>query len=322
MMTRPLMPSDNSLSFRDIILLHAVVFIVVLQSHGVYSDLVCSRGPIAALVGDDVILPCRLEPSIRADSMTVVWTKPGLDPKYVHVHEDGRLVYQSQHPSYYYRTRLFVDELKNGNVSMKIMKVKVSDGGEYKCLIPSIKKEDYIQLIVGSVSTPIITVISNMSGRATLSCESRGWYPEPEVLWLDAEGNLLSAGPPETVRGPDHLYTVSSRVTVDKRHNNSFTCRVQQNNIHQTREAHIHVPDYFIVDSTELVDFWWLIFIAVLVVPLCILCCCRVHSKKCVCPNHQVLALSLQSSGGSMFGCIRAPQKKQKKKNTIIGKHT
>ncbi|KAI3376002.1 hypothetical protein L3Q82_016531 [Scortum barcoo] len=71
-----------------------------------------------------------------------------------------------------------------------------------------------------------------------------------EVSWLDGEGNLLSAGPPETVRGPDDLYTVSSRVTVEKRHSNRFTCRVQQKNINQTREAHIHVPDdFFKVES-------------------------------------------------------------------------
>ena len=62
------------------------------------------------------------------------------------------------------------------------------------------------------------------------------------MFWLDGEGNLLSAGPTETVRGPDDLYTVSSRVTVEKRHSNSFTCRVQQNHINQIRETLIHVP--------------------------------------------------------------------------------
>ncbi|GLD74783.1 uncharacterized protein AKAME5_002611500 [Lates japonicus] len=51
----------------------------------------------------------------------------------------------------------------------------------------------------------------------------------------------------ETVRGPDDLYTVSSRVTVEKRHSNSFTCRVQQNKTNQTTETEIHVPDEFFV---------------------------------------------------------------------------
>uniref|UniRef100_A0A669BYQ9 Ig-like domain-containing protein n=1 Tax=Oreochromis niloticus TaxID=8128 RepID=A0A669BYQ9_ORENI len=78
-----------------------------------------------------------------------------------------------------------------------------------------------------------------------LQCESAGWYPEPELLWLDGEGNLLSAGPTETLRGPDDLYTVSSRVTVEKRHSNNITCRVQQRNTNQSRETHIHVPEDF-----------------------------------------------------------------------------
>ena len=94
----------------------------------------------------------------------------------------------------------------------------------------------------GAVSTPFIEVVSDKKGHVVLQCNSTGWYPEPEVFWLDGEGNLLSAGPTETVRGPDDLYTVSSRVTVEKRHSNSFTCRVQQNHINQTRETHIHVP--------------------------------------------------------------------------------
>ncbi|KAM8748312.1 butyrophilin subfamily 1 member A1-like [Acanthopagrus schlegelii] len=98
-----------------------------------------------------------------------------------------------------------------------------------------------------AAASPAISLagIDRTSSGVVLKCESSGWYPEPEVFWLDGEGNLLSAGPTETVRSPDGLYTVSSRVTVEKRHSNSFTCRVQQNHINQTRETHIHVPDDF-----------------------------------------------------------------------------
>uniref|UniRef100_UPI0009B4A218 butyrophilin subfamily 2 member A1-like n=1 Tax=Monopterus albus TaxID=43700 RepID=UPI0009B4A218 len=96
-----------------------------------------------------------------------------------------------------------------------------------------------------SVSPPVLR-ISRLSGEDSgvlLRCESRGWYPEPELLWLDAEGNLLPAGPTETVPGPDGLYTVSGRATVEQRHGSSFTCRVQQSNTNQSRETHIQVAD-------------------------------------------------------------------------------
>ncbi|XP_071315709.1 butyrophilin subfamily 2 member A2-like [Trachinotus anak] len=231
----------------------SVVFVLLLQSFRVFlsvqSELVCSHQPIVALAGDDVILPCHLEPAINATR--VEWTKPGVHPKYVQIH-DKRLLHWIQNPSYDFRTRLFVDELEQGNVSMKIFRVRLSDEGKYRCFIPSVQEEAFVRLSVGSVSSPVIEVTSITSRRVVLQCESKGWYPEPEVLWLDGEGKLLPAGPTETVRGPDGLYTVSSRVTVEKRHSNSFTCRVQQKDINQTRETHIQVPDdFFLIQSTS-----------------------------------------------------------------------
>uniref|UniRef100_A0A667ZEB8 Ig-like domain-containing protein n=1 Tax=Myripristis murdjan TaxID=586833 RepID=A0A667ZEB8_9TELE len=205
------------------------------------SVVIGSPEPIAALVGDDVILPCRLEPAIRDFSDMVEWIREDIDPPYVHVHQSGHLLYQDQNLQYKDRTILFMDELKNGNVSLKLFRVTVSDEGRYLCFIPSIRRGDFIQLHVGAASSPVISVTKNSSG-VVLECESKGWYPEPELFWLDAEGKLLSAGAPETVRGPDGLYTVSSRVTVEKSHSNSFTCRVQQLSINQSRDTHIHVP--------------------------------------------------------------------------------
>ncbi|XP_051251053.1 butyrophilin subfamily 1 member A1-like [Dicentrarchus labrax] len=252
------MLSSDGLSFISVLMCLILTFEVCVAEQ---SELICSHQPIVALAGDDVILPCYLDPPISASSETVEWTRPGLDPKYIHVHQDGQPVYLFQNPSYNNRTRLFVDELQNGNVSMKIFKVKISDAGKYFCILESMLKKASIQLTVGVVSTPIIEVVSNNSRSVVLQCESKGWYPEPEVVWLDGEGNLLSAGPTETVRGPDDLYTVSSRVTVEKRHSNNFICRVQQKDINQTRETHIYVP----VQSPIYLIFW------IIFIPLCII---------------------------------------------------
>ncbi|KAM8746702.1 uncharacterized protein AB9X84_014883 [Acanthopagrus schlegelii] len=199
--------------------------------------------PIVATVGGDVVLPAYLHPATNALRVTVEWTRPDLSPRFVHVLRQGvKLI--GNHPSYEGRTSLFTDELKSGNISLKLSRVRISDEGRYRCFIPELDKDHVVQLVVGAASSPVVQKTKNSSG-LVLQCNSTGWYPEPEVFWLDGEGNLLSAGPTETVRGPDDLYTVSSRVTVEKRHSNSFTCRVQQNHINQTREAQIHVPDDF-----------------------------------------------------------------------------
>ncbi|XP_030286823.1 butyrophilin subfamily 3 member A2-like isoform X2 [Sparus aurata] len=97
-----------------------------------------------------------------------------------------------------------------------------------------------------AISCPVISLLGiDRSGGVNLNCESKGLQAEPWVIWLDGEGNLLPAEDTETDRGSDSLYTVSSRVTVEKRHSNSFTCRVQQNSTNQIREAQIYIADDF-----------------------------------------------------------------------------
>uniref|UniRef100_A0A667YUX9 Ig-like domain-containing protein n=1 Tax=Myripristis murdjan TaxID=586833 RepID=A0A667YUX9_9TELE len=202
------------------------------------SQLIGPPQPIVAILGEDIILPCHLEPAMDAVAMTVEWARPDLKPKFIYVWRDGVGLLVDQNPSYKDRTSLFINKLNHGDVSLKLSEVKLSDEGRYRCFIPSIRRETFIQLNVGSVSSPVLGINKDPSG-VVLECESKGWYPEPELFWLDAEGKLLSAGAPETVRGPDGLYTVSSRVTS---HSNSFTCRVQQSKIQQTRESQIHIP--------------------------------------------------------------------------------
>ncbi|XP_078020860.1 butyrophilin subfamily 2 member A1-like [Epinephelus lanceolatus] len=219
-----------------------IVFLVLLQSGDGQHQVVGPSQPIRATIGDDIILPCHLEPAKDASDMKLEWARPDLNPRFIHVRANRQEYVIHKQPSYKGRTSVSNDKLKHGDVSLTLSKVKVSDEGLYRCLIPSLNQAAFIQLIVGAVSSPVISLENRSSRRVVLQCESAGWYPEPEVLWLDGEGKLHSAGPTETVRGPDDLYTVSSRVTVEKRHSNSFTCRVQQRNINQTRETHIQVP--------------------------------------------------------------------------------
>ncbi|XP_076736339.1 butyrophilin subfamily 1 member A1 isoform X1 [Maylandia zebra] len=203
-----------------------------------------SSHPIVALVGDDIILPCYLNSSISASDKTVEWTKYKLDPRFVYVWRDGGELESKKNPSYKGRTTVSLHKLKHGDISLNLSKVRLSDRGRYRCFLPDMG-ETLLELIVGAVSLPVILRVQKAKTGVALQCESAGWYPEPELLWLDGEGNLLSAGPTETLRGPDDLFTVSSRVTVEKRHSNNITCRVQQRNTNQTRETHIHISDYF-----------------------------------------------------------------------------
>ncbi|CAB1345682.1 unnamed protein product, partial [Coregonus sp. 'balchen'] len=117
------------------------------------SEVVGSADPVVALAGDDVILPCSLKPSVNAEDMVVKWTRSHLKTENVHLYLDERDSNEEQFLSYKGRTSMFYEELKNGNVSLKLTRVTLSDSGSYKCFIPSLTtsqvKETTVQLFVG-----------------------------------------------------------------------------------------------------------------------------------------------------------------------------
>uniref|UniRef100_A0A3B4GJW6 Ig-like domain-containing protein n=1 Tax=Pundamilia nyererei TaxID=303518 RepID=A0A3B4GJW6_9CICH len=216
------------------------------------SQVVGPHQPVVALVDDDVILPCHVEPAEDVTAQILEWTRSDLNPRFVHVWRSGQDLVNTRNPSYRGRSSLFINELKRGNISLKLSRINYA---------PTIQDFDGIVSEEQMVRCSYLVTVKNyvyvyekrfQPGKLVLQCESAGWYPEPELLWLDGEGNLLSAGPTETLRGPDDLYTVSSRVTVEKRHSNNITCRVQQRNTNQSRETHIHVPeDFFDIPSSS-----------------------------------------------------------------------
>uniref|UniRef100_A0A3B5AE66 Ig-like domain-containing protein n=1 Tax=Stegastes partitus TaxID=144197 RepID=A0A3B5AE66_9TELE len=117
--------------------------------------------PITAVLGDDIILPCCLEPAADVQDKTILWSDPDLklDPlnpqrgvEYVHLYRNRKEVPDMQITSYFGRTTLFEDELKRGNISLKITNVTMEDQGRYRCFIPKLKSRAnaaIVQLVVG-----------------------------------------------------------------------------------------------------------------------------------------------------------------------------
>ncbi|XP_029932553.1 butyrophilin subfamily 3 member A2-like [Myripristis murdjan] len=266
--------------FSVLVLHHSAVFLLLTHSCAGQSQLIGPDQPILSILGDDIILPCQLDPVLDATGMTVEWARPDLNPRFVYLWRDGYELLVDQNPTYEGRASLFRDKLELGDVSLKLSGVKISDEGRYRCFIPLLGIETTAELVVGAASSPVVIVTKSSSG-VVLECESKGWYPEPELFWLDAEGKLLSAGAPETVRGPDGLYTVSSRVTVEKSHSNSFTCRVQQSKIQQTRETQIHIPDdFFMVTSGSSVPIFIILAVGFLFVAAAVCLVCKWKRDK------------------------------------------
>lgn len=113
------------------------------------SQLIGSSQPIVATLGDDIILPCRLEPAEDVTGLTLEWTRPDLNPRFVYVWRSQQELVDKKHKSFEGRTSLFVDELKFGNISLRLSKVKLSDHGTYRCFIPALARHTVVHLVVG-----------------------------------------------------------------------------------------------------------------------------------------------------------------------------
>uniref|UniRef100_A0AAX7VTF0 Ig-like domain-containing protein n=1 Tax=Astatotilapia calliptera TaxID=8154 RepID=A0AAX7VTF0_ASTCA len=126
----------------------------ILQKKSCYapcqSRLIGPNQPIIATAGEDITLPCHLIPGENVAAMTLEWwTRPDLSPRFVYVWRSGQELVDKKHESFVGRTSLFPDELKQGNISLKLSNVKISDQGRYKCFIPALEKNSFIQLLVG-----------------------------------------------------------------------------------------------------------------------------------------------------------------------------
>ena len=104
---------------------------------------------IKALRGQDVILPCYVEPPVDVRNLTVEWRH---STTLMHVYRNRKDDLTLQHNEFKRRTSLFHDEMGKGNVSVLLSRLNKEDEGDYTCFIPKLKSDmrrGYVSLIVG-----------------------------------------------------------------------------------------------------------------------------------------------------------------------------
>ncbi|KAL7883280.1 hypothetical protein SRHO_G00009380 [Serrasalmus rhombeus] len=112
-----------------------LIFSALMETSAEQLKVVGPDAPLVVETGEDLILPCSVQPKISAVDMTVEWLRPDLSDRLVHLYEDHEDRNEKQSKSYRGRTRLFKEELQKGNTSLKLSAVQPSDQGTYKCFI-------------------------------------------------------------------------------------------------------------------------------------------------------------------------------------------
>ncbi|XP_047669575.1 butyrophilin subfamily 1 member A1-like isoform X12 [Tachysurus fulvidraco] len=209
-----------------------LILVSFIESRSESLQVIGPEKPLVAVAGEDLVLPCFIKPNTSAVDMTVEWMRIDEVASLVHLYRDHEVRNEGQAQSYRGRTSLYKEELQKGNTSLKLSALRVSDEGKYKCLVEdkSLYDDITVKVIVEAQgSHPVIMMESyDNSGGINLVCESRGWKPEPDVLWLDREGVTLTAEDTQIHRDTEG-FNVKRRISVyDYSDSNRFYCRLQQ----------------------------------------------------------------------------------------------
>nr|XP_015201555.1 PREDICTED: butyrophilin subfamily 2 member A2-like isoform X2 [Lepisosteus oculatus] len=182
--------------------------------------------PVLADEGSDIVLLCHLSPQTSVIGMHVRWFRQKFS-EYVYLYKDMRETVGS---GYEGRASLFSTELEKGNVSLLLKEVKISDEGPYKCHVSRLESfaEPQLQLTVkrqGSV--PLIEVEKLEKDSLKLRCSSQGWYPEPQMVWMDKKGrNITFTAEPARQQDKNSPFSVSSHLYMMRSSNEEVTCVV------------------------------------------------------------------------------------------------
>ncbi|XP_059495361.1 butyrophilin subfamily 2 member A2-like [Stegostoma tigrinum] len=232
--------------------------------------------PILGVVGDSVVLDCLLVMKKPLENMEVRWinTAYGYSSP-VHTYRAGEDDLTLQPLVYRGRTELFLDKVAQGNLSLWLKDVRVSDRGQYKCFVTSAIKHNEFKLtldVTGTGRQPTIEMEGQTGDGIRLGCRSKGWYPEPPVLWSDGDGENVAAQQ-QTTYQPDtqELLTVSSFIEIPKQSTNKYTCVISNKILEEKQEAHIQIADsFFPYVSQWLIAFWILFALVIAAVALAV----------------------------------------------------
>ncbi|KAM9717586.1 uncharacterized protein ACNS7B_021223 [Menidia menidia] len=143
------------------------------------SEVVGPPAPLVAPLGGEVVLPCSLQPAVDVYGLTVEWARPDLRPKYVSVWSNGEFMQAYENPAFSGRKSLFTEELRRGNISLKLSDLRPSDQGSYRCYVPNLDGLAIVDLLVvdpGSSRTAVWLAVLPVVG--VLAAVTALW-----VLW-------------------------------------------------------------------------------------------------------------------------------------------
>ncbi|XDV19562.1 hypothetical protein PO909_025011, partial [Leuciscus waleckii] len=193
---------------------------------------VVPRDQIVAHVGSTVTLPCWISPPENAEALEIRWYRHEFS-KPVLFYQHGK-IQDVQEESFRNRSSLTLRTdlsggLKDGDVSLRLEKLRIQDEGSLHCYVSGEKSYDSREVVLKVTalgSAPVLFPQPLDDGRVNISCKSSGWYPEPNITWMSDERTVLRPGGVSRSRGADEMFSVHSWTTISHSDAHLVSCSI------------------------------------------------------------------------------------------------
>ncbi|XP_014817174.1 PREDICTED: butyrophilin subfamily 3 member A3-like [Calidris pugnax] len=146
------------------------------------------------------------------------------------------------------RTELARDGLSSGSLDLRISGLRPSDDGQYVCTVldAATYGEVTVDLEVAALgSVPLLSLEAYEDGGIRVVCRSAGWYPSPEVLWKDGEGQHLPSVSQRRSTDERGLFEIQDVTVVSGKGEGNVSCVVRNSRLEQQQASSLHISAPF-----------------------------------------------------------------------------
>ncbi|CAN8177342.1 unnamed protein product, partial [Coccothraustes coccothraustes] len=252
----------------------------VLAAGGILS---APKTPVLGIIGDKVLLPCQVGSAPVPEDFSVHWTfHLGRSQRIPVGSYNGKGRREEPDERYRGRAELFHGEFRAGNASLLLRDIRSSDQGSYSCQV-SFQGESWevlVDLEVAAVGEAPTLILRGRDAEALgLSCRASGWFPPPELLWLDGRGHSRPEPAAATATAtPGGLFSVEGSVRIRPGADLEISCRILNRRLNASRASRIRVHEAFFPSVSR----WLQIFLAVLFLSLALISgiSCLLHQRR------------------------------------------
>nr|XP_042703979.1 butyrophilin subfamily 3 member A2-like isoform X2 [Chrysemys picta bellii] len=238
------------------------------------------QNPVIAIIGEVAVLPCNLTTQINPETITVQWILSRPSEKIDVSTYDGPNNEERQDERYRDRTLFFQTEFQAGNVSLNLKNVIVSDKGKYTCSVSlgTWYDEVVVELDVTARGGETSIFMEDYADQGIgLTCRSEGWFPEPQVLWLDSKGQNRPEKPTTSnTKTSVGIYNIESAINIEPGSDNEVSCKIINSILNTASESRVLISDVFFPTTSP----WMVAFLVILFLSIALIAAVGYKLKK------------------------------------------